>query len=64
MAEVQAIYLPPGEDGSKQGVDDYLAAGHSVDELIALASTELREPPRGEEDEAPHVPYGRRPTGW
>jgi len=56
MARVELIYLPHGEDGTKQGVDDYLDAGNSVEDLIALATTELREPPR-EQDEAPPVPY-------
>jgi hypothetical protein len=63
MADVSLLYLPPGEDGRKQGVDDFLAAGNSVDALLALATTELREPPREEEDEAPHVPYRERPHG-
>ena len=41
-AKVKVIYLPDAADGSKQGVDDYLAAGHSVDELKALATSELK----------------------
>ncbi len=45
-ADVQLIYLPSGEAGAKVGLDDYLAAGHSVDELFSLASSELRHPPR------------------
>ncbi len=36
-AVVKVIYLPDAADGSKQGVDDYLAAGHSVAELKILA---------------------------
>jgi hypothetical protein len=44
-AKVYLVYLPDAEDGSKQGVDDFLAAGHSLEELIALATTELRPPP-------------------
>ena len=35
-AKVTAVYLPHGENGKKLGVDDWLAAGHSVDELEAL----------------------------
>lgn len=42
-ARVEVIYLPAGEGGEKQGVDDYLAAGHSVEKLLALATTDLRE---------------------
>jgi hypothetical protein len=56
MAEVQLIYLPHGEDGGKRGVDDFLAAGNTVDDLIALAATELREPPQVEDD-TPPIPY-------
>ena len=63
MAEVAVIYLPAGENGTKQGVDDFLAAGNSVDDLLALATTELREPPRDEEDEAPSIPYRPTPHG-
>lgn len=36
-ADVRVIYLPNASDGSKQGVDDYLAAGGTVPELKALA---------------------------
>jgi hypothetical protein len=47
-AKVAAIYLPAADGARKQGVDDYLAVGHSIDELLALATTELREPPEAE----------------
>jgi hypothetical protein len=36
-AEVWVIYLPDQADGSKMGADDYLAAGHSLEELLSLA---------------------------
>jgi hypothetical protein len=36
-AVVKVIYLPDAADGSKQGVDDYLAAGGTVNELKMLA---------------------------
>ena len=42
-AEPCFVYLP--SDGSKVGVDDYLAAGHSRDELVALIETEWRPLP-------------------
>lgn len=45
MAEVGIIYLPPGEGAKKQGVDDFLATGHTVEDLISHATTELREHP-------------------
>lgn len=35
-ASVAALYLPPGENGQKVGVDDWLAAGHTVEDLHAL----------------------------
>jgi hypothetical protein len=35
-AELSFVYLPSAEDGSKQGVDDYLGVGHSKDELMRL----------------------------
>lgn len=37
-SNVKIIYLPAKADGSKQGADDFLAAGHIVAELIALAA--------------------------
>lgn len=40
-AVVSFVYLP--EDDGKVGVDDYLARGHTVDELYRLAEPELRE---------------------
>lgn len=42
-AKVAFIYLSVGDGATKQGVDDYLAAGHSVDDLLALATSEVRE---------------------
>lgn len=41
-AKVKLIYLPDAEGGAKQGVDDYLAAGHGADDLLALATSELK----------------------
>ncbi|MGH9938164.1 MAG: DUF3854 domain-containing protein, partial [Blastocatellia bacterium] len=43
-ADVRIIYLPAGDGGVKVGLDDYLAAGHTVDELLALATDKLRDP--------------------
>jgi putative DNA primase/helicase len=39
-SHVQLVYLPAGPEGEKVGLDDYLAAGHSVDDLFALATDE------------------------
>jgi hypothetical protein len=36
-ANVQIVHLPPGARGSKQGVDDFLASGGTVDGLLSLA---------------------------
>ena len=44
-AEGLIIYLPFGNHGEKVGLDDYLAAGRSVDELLAMATADLRPPP-------------------
>ncbi len=48
-ARVTVAYLPDAPDGSKQGVDDYFLDGHSVDDLLGLATTALRKPPEGAE---------------
>jgi hypothetical protein len=48
-ADVRIIYLPPGEGAKKQGVDDFFVAGNTVDGLLSFATTELKEPPEGEE---------------
>ena len=60
-AKVALIYLPSGEGVGKQGVDDYLASGHSLNDLLALATTDLRAPTRAE-DHAP-IPYHTTPHG-
>ena len=36
-AFVRVVYLPDAPDGSKQGLDDFLAAGGTVREVLALA---------------------------
>ncbi|MCA1716781.1 MAG: DUF3854 domain-containing protein [Actinobacteria bacterium] len=36
-AAVKVVYLPDAADGSKQGVDDYLAAGGTIREMFMLA---------------------------
>ena len=52
---VSLIYLPTGPDGSKVGVDDYLAAGHDIEDLKALATAEIKVP--AYEDTTPTGPY-------
>ncbi len=41
-AEVHVIYLPAGANGCKVGLDDYFAAGHSVDDLLRLSQREIK----------------------
>src|SRR5215212_1072477 len=59
-AKVRLIYLPPGDGGVKQGVDDYLSAGHKVNDLLRQATTELKSPPR---EDRPVSPYRATPGG-
>jgi hypothetical protein len=42
--KVKVIYLPPSPTGDKQGLDDYFAAGGTVEGLYELAETSLRKP--------------------
>ncbi len=50
-AKVKIIYLPDGPDGEKVGLDDYLAAGHGLEDLLALSRDELPPEPKQEEKE-------------
>lgn len=43
-AHVAYVYLPHGDGGAKVGLDDYLASGRSADDLLSLATGELRRP--------------------
>jgi len=60
-AHVHYVYLPSGPGGIKTGLDDYLAGGHSVDDLLALASPELRRPAHDDTDA--EAPYAITETG-
>ena len=57
---VRLIYLPAGKGAKKQGVDDYLASGHTVDELLEHATPDLKSLPH---DEEPEHPYRATPGG-
>jgi len=57
-AVVEVVYLPDGPRGEKQGADDYLAAGHSLADLLGLAEPELREPPDPTEVQRSAPPLG------
>lgn len=59
-ARVRLIYLPAAKGGGKQGLDDYLAAGHSVDDLLALASDSARVPDVPDVPRSPYVMEGGR----
>lgn len=55
-AEAWIIYLPPGEGATKVGLDDYFSAGHTVEDLLACASRELRDlDPTDSDDANPRV---------
>jgi hypothetical protein len=43
-AAVRAVYLPPGPAGAKQGVDEYLVAGHTLADLEALIEAPRPQP--------------------
>jgi hypothetical protein len=60
-ADVRLIYLPAGPGGAKIGLDDFLAAKHTVDDLLVLATTELRAAPGG--DRPAGSPYRETPAG-
>jgi hypothetical protein len=64
-AIVRPVYLPGGPNGEKVGLDDFFAAGHTRDEVLALAEEELRPPPEEEEREGEHRagPYRATPKG-
>jgi hypothetical protein len=51
-ARVMQTPLPSGEGGVKVGLDDFLAAGHSVTELLALARFDSPTPPQPESPSA------------
>ncbi|MBJ7600398.1 DUF3854 domain-containing protein, partial [Candidatus Nephthysia bennettiae] len=43
-ADTLVVYLPSGPLGAKVGLDDYLAEGRGRDDLLALATKEIRHP--------------------
>lgn len=60
-ARVLLVYLPAGDGGVKVGLDDFLVAGRSIDDLLALASPDLRGLPATHEE--PSLPYATTPAG-
>ena len=60
-ARVLLIYLPVDPSGKKTGVDDYLVTGHAMEDLLALATPNLRPLP---EDATEHdQPYRATKSG-
>jgi putative DNA primase/helicase len=51
-ANVAFVYLPAAANGGKVGVDDFLAQGHSLADVTALATAELRLPPVTQDEDA------------
>lgn len=58
-ATVLTVSLPPGPGGQKVGLDDYISAGHTVQDLLALANEELSEAQRDSDAEIEQGRYGR-----
>lgn len=48
-AGVWVIYLPPAGGGKKTGLDDFLAGGRTLEDLLGLATRKLRKAPREEQ---------------
>jgi len=61
-AEVLIVYLPSGAGGAKVGLDDFLAAGHGVDDLLSRAELELRQPAGHDAENS--APYAATPAGF
>jgi hypothetical protein len=59
-ADVHVIRLPAGPGGVRTGLDDYLAGGHTVDDLLDLVTDEVPGPGPQEPSEAV---YQSRPIG-
>ncbi len=48
-ARVHYVYLPHGQFGRKIGLDDFITEGHGIDDLLALAESQLRPLPPSQE---------------
>lgn len=59
QAKVSLVYLPATDGGGKQGVDDFLVANHSINDVFALATTKLKAPPQDERE----LPYEMTDSG-
>ena len=54
-AVVEIVYLPPNDDGRKQGIDDYLAAGGTVESLDEFCRAEVKDAPDDLDDLKPEI---------
>jgi len=66
-ADVALIYLPAGDGGAKVGLDDYLASGRTIEDLLGLATRELRDSPKTNPDYVQVGEYltdGRKTYRW
>jgi hypothetical protein len=62
-AHVQVVHLPSGPNGEKVGLDDFLAAGHTRDDVLRLASSALPRLEQPDSDgDGPH-PYRAEACG-
>jgi hypothetical protein len=61
-AHVHIVYLDPDPSGAKVGLDDFLAAGGAVGDLLTRSEDALRTLPR--EDSEEDGPYAVTPAGF
>lgn len=54
-ASVEAIYLPDGADGRKQGVDDFLANGGTLEDLVRFVRDRVEIPSEHHETDRPAI---------
>ena len=58
-ARVEVVYLPAAASGDKQGVDDFFAAGGTLQDLDQFASTEFQRPAEDDTTQPAIVVNGR-----
>ncbi len=59
-AIVEVVYLPATDDGAKQGIDDFLAAGHSLSDLEALCRPDVADVPDAVDELRPGITVSNR----
>src|SRR5712691_5578491 len=62
-ARVLLVYLPERKDGRGAGLEEFLGSGHDVRDLLAMATSELREPAGSDPEETPYL-AGRHGLVW